>query len=224
MAGTAADSNRDAILRGQFELGQRLKESDLGRRYDVTNIVIREAFQKLEGDGLVMTTPYRGRTVFTITAHQLPEMMLMRASQEAQAAFWAARLIDDTGRKSLRSALDRYQNIAALTYDELIRSELDFHRAIWTATGGDWLPHQIHQIVLPLLALPVQQMIAPFRTVEEESARIRAMEVAGDDCAHGPVADAILRGDEWEARSRMIRHLLSGSPVLEQLRRDFFRV
>ncbi len=224
MAGTAADSIRDAILRGEFALGQRLKESELGRRYGVTNIVIREAFQKLEGDGLVVTAAYRGRSVFTLTAHQLPEMLLMRASHEAQAAFWAARLMDDTGRNRLRGALERFQNITALTYDELIRSELDFHRAIWTAGGSEWLPRQIHQIVLPLLTLPVQQMIAPFRSVEEESARIRALEQAGDDSAHGPLAEAILRGDERASRELMIRHLLSGSSILEELRRDFFHI
>jgi len=217
-----ADRLRHAILRGEFEPGQRLKESELARRYAVTNIVIREAFHKLEGEGLIVHSSYRGRSVFQLDGDEFAEIILMRASLEAQAAFWAALRMDDAARRALESALEHIRGLQATTYEEIIDAELNFHRTLWAAARNNWLSRQLNQLVLPLLALPVQRMICQFGTIEQESANIRGYERSGDESAHSPVAQAVLRGDAREARDCMIRHIMHGSPALVALRSRFF--
>ena len=222
MAAAAADRLRQAILRGDYELGARLKEADLNCHYGVTSIVIREAFHRLEAEGLVVTAPYRGRSVFTITPEEFPEMLLMRASLEAQAAFWAARRMNDSVRCQLRTALERMQKVSTAVYEDIINLELDFHRTVWEAALSSWLSRQLGQLVLPLLALPSQKMIGPFGSVEEESAHIRDVEQSGQEGTHTKLTDALLRGDAPEARDCMVRHILRGSVAIEELRGNFF--
>jgi len=61
-----ADSIRAAVLNGEYQLGQKLREVELSKSYGVSNSVVREAFHILQGEGIVVTDPYRGRSVFNI--------------------------------------------------------------------------------------------------------------------------------------------------------------
>src|SRR5207245_11082390 len=51
---------REAIISGKFKPGDRLNESQLARRYNVSRIPVREALKQLQEQGLVMNHPRRG--------------------------------------------------------------------------------------------------------------------------------------------------------------------
>jgi DNA-binding GntR family transcriptional regulator len=66
MAQRVADALAAKILDGTYKLGERLIEADLIKQLDVSNSVVREAFLILQGQGIVVADPYRGRRVFDI--------------------------------------------------------------------------------------------------------------------------------------------------------------
>jgi DNA-binding GntR family transcriptional regulator len=57
---------RNDIVSGRLAPEARLKTTDLAARYGVSAIPVREALQRLEGEGLVVITPNRGARVRTI--------------------------------------------------------------------------------------------------------------------------------------------------------------
>src|SRR2546428_12779261 len=94
LAAIVTEQLRNAILQGEYELGQRITEVEVARRFDVNSITVREAFHSLEGEGLIVTIPFCGRSVFQLTEEEVIEVTLQRASLEAQAAYWAAIRLD----------------------------------------------------------------------------------------------------------------------------------
>ena len=66
MTDRVADIIRAAVVSGEYEPGQKLREVELSRSLGVSNSVIREAFHILQGEGVVTADPYRGRSVFSL--------------------------------------------------------------------------------------------------------------------------------------------------------------
>jgi len=74
---SVADSIRAAVLNGEYQLGQKLREVERSKSYGVSNSVVREAFHILQGEGLVATDPYRGRSVFSIGEQEARKYMTL---------------------------------------------------------------------------------------------------------------------------------------------------
>src|SRR5260221_8530480 len=81
----AEDRLRQAILRGELRPGQRLHASDLAERWDVSATPLREAFQRLAGEGLVELLPHRGARVGELAAHATPALYELRLLLEPLA-------------------------------------------------------------------------------------------------------------------------------------------
>ena len=58
-----ANQLREAIISGRFKVGERLIEEVLAEEYGVSRVPVREALRRLETEGFVTLTPYRGATV-----------------------------------------------------------------------------------------------------------------------------------------------------------------
>lgn len=82
---------RDSILAGEYENGQRLIESELAQKFGVSRTPIREAFRKLELEGLVQSLSHRGVIVTTLSARDIDEIYSIRSVLEGLAANLAAK-------------------------------------------------------------------------------------------------------------------------------------
>jgi DNA-binding GntR family transcriptional regulator len=60
------DDLRQAILRGEYAFGSRLKIDEIARRYGVSHMPVRKALLQLAGDRLVTTERNRGASVRSI--------------------------------------------------------------------------------------------------------------------------------------------------------------
>src|ERR1700710_376271 len=58
---------RDAIISRKLGAGDRLNETTLASRYNVSRVAMREALMKLKMQGLVMNHPRRGMFVNSLT-------------------------------------------------------------------------------------------------------------------------------------------------------------
>jgi len=123
---------RQDILAGVFPWGGRLKIAELVRRYGVSQMPIREALQKLQGEGLVTSRPNRGACVRKVDEKFIADiydlrgaiasMLLRRAIARAtEVDVQALRLILETHRQ----AEHRGEFAATLEYNK------QFHRVIY---------------------------------------------------------------------------------------------
>lgn len=65
----------DAIMSGQLVQGQRLVAADLAERFNMSRAPIREALQKLAGDGVVELLPNRGARIRVLSIAELIEFL-----------------------------------------------------------------------------------------------------------------------------------------------------
>ena len=84
---------RDYIVSGELEPGKRLTEQALSSSLQVSRGPLREAIRELVDIGLIVSTPYKGIFVRSVTRKDLEELYSLRANLE-QFAFrqcWASR-------------------------------------------------------------------------------------------------------------------------------------
>lgn len=99
-----ANKLKEGILIGDYALGQRLVEAELGARFGVSSSVIREALYTLQGEGLAVADAYRGRSVYSLDEAEARELVVLRTSQESLAAFLAAEKLNEEGAERIAEA------------------------------------------------------------------------------------------------------------------------
>lgn len=98
---TATSALRGAILRGSLAPGHRLRQVDLASQLGVSRIPLRDAFRRLEAEGLVHIDGRRGARVATLTADQVSEIYETRLLLEVHCVQMAVRNVTDAGVESL---------------------------------------------------------------------------------------------------------------------------
>jgi GntR family carbon starvation induced transcriptional regulator len=87
---------RQALVRGDFPPGARLRMEDLTRRFDVSSSPIREALNRLSGQGLVKILENRGFRVAPLTAEGVSDLARVRLLVECDALRDSVAHGDDT--------------------------------------------------------------------------------------------------------------------------------
>lgn len=218
-----ADSIRAAVLNGEYQLGQKLREVELSKSYGVSNSVIREAFHILQGEGIVVTDPYRGRSVFSIEAQEARKLILMRTSLESLAAFLAAENLNSISKTKISQVARKMKSFKPKTFAEWVDLELEFHGSVWSAAGNELLARQLSHLAVLSLSLSTLHLFKPQAGLEDVLKAIPAWERGENIQGHQLVAQAVACGDPQEARKYMILHVM-GDPVYTNLRREFFQI
>lgn len=96
------DRLREAIVEGQFALGENVSEDRLAEMFGVSRTPVREALMHLQQTGLVIVRPKRGSFVFSPTFADVAELCEYRLLLEWSAVEMALR----RDRGGLLAALD----------------------------------------------------------------------------------------------------------------------
>jgi DNA-binding GntR family transcriptional regulator len=80
-----ADWLRADILAGRLAPGSRLRQDAIAADYGVSHIPVREAFRRLEAEGLVSIRPRHGAIVTSLSASEIEELYEMRIALECAA-------------------------------------------------------------------------------------------------------------------------------------------
>ena len=97
---------RDDILQGKIGTGEKLTEQRICKEYSVSRTPVREAFQKLELDGLIQIIPNRGAFVIGLTRQDIEDMYELRKAYEAIAVKWAIERITEKEFLELEEAYE----------------------------------------------------------------------------------------------------------------------
>lgn len=126
---------REAIIRGQFTPGQRLREEQLASALEVSRGPVREALILLEAEHLVLVRRNRGAIVAPRTEEDLEEVYSLRVAIERLAVRWAAERATEEDLKQVQAMLDEFRFALEGPVEEHEAAELDvrFHDAIYRA-------------------------------------------------------------------------------------------
>lgn len=144
---------RDAILSGHLKPGTRLPEIRLGRELGVSQAIVREALQELEGLGLIAKRLQQGSYVIELDADDLVHIYQVRSELESLACVLATQSFQQTIYNQLQECIVSMRT-AAVNNDFLAYSRADvaFHRLMWAFQPNRFLERSLEAICLPLFA------------------------------------------------------------------------
>jgi DNA-binding GntR family transcriptional regulator len=108
-----ADGICSAILSGEYQPGERIREVPLAAAYRVSRGPVREALRLLEQEGLVTFSPRRGAQVTELSIEEVEQLFDIRAALSSLAARNAARNIKPAELQQLRNLVGEMQRCAA---------------------------------------------------------------------------------------------------------------
>jgi len=134
------DAIEEDIVTGFYKPGERLDETTLAARYQVSRTPIREALKQLSATGVVKILPHRGAFVHEITLPEMIGMFEVMAELEGMCARLAARRISARQLEELSTA--QAECVAALQKgetDDYYYANERFHLLLYSASGNAFL-------------------------------------------------------------------------------------
>ena len=195
---------RTAILAGDIPPGASLVETALSERFDVSRGPLREALQQLIEEGLVVTVPYTGTHVASLSVEDVREIYSLRTALEIFAfeQVWEHR--DDRFRRELhRRNGALLASIDAGDDRTSISTELALHGLVFEASGHKLLQRAWHGLRGRLqLYWAAHHRAHGRRGPRRDSHDSYIAAVLGDDLAamRAEIADHMRRGAETTER------------------------
>lgn len=131
LAGRAYDAIKLAILSLELEPGTRLVERRLAERFEVSKSPVRDALQRLAGEGLVVQTPYAGMIVAEFEPSYVDELYQVREVLEVMAVELATpRLTTEDIAEAEKSFREAEEAMHADDRPALGRASSRFHAVL----------------------------------------------------------------------------------------------
>jgi DNA-binding GntR family transcriptional regulator len=159
-----ANKLRDAILSGYFRPGQRLVESELCERMQVSRTSMREALRRLEAEKLITIIPNRGPSVAEITWEEAKAIYDVRAILEGEAAALFAQCATIDEKRAMAQALAAFAE-AAEANDAIGRltSTSRFYEVMLQGCGNVIISELLQGLVARINFLRARSMSNPGR-------------------------------------------------------------
>ncbi len=186
---------REAILRGDYVPGQRLRQKELTEQLDMSPTPIREALRVLEAQGFLKRVPYTGVHVAEVSPEESEEISVIRSVLEGLATKMAVPNLTAEDIADLEALVEQMETSwRQVNLGRLRRSNYRFHSLIYEKSCSRRLCDIIVSL-WPRFATDLLWMI-PGRA--ERSIR-----------QHHAILDAIREGDAQAAADLMSDHILT---------------
>jgi len=187
------DSLRDAIWEGRIARGERVREEEVARSLGVSRTPVREALQRLQRRGLLVTGLGRGLIVAELSKREVIELYAMREILEGSAARFAAQ---HAAGPEIDILYRLQRDLADAPDDALLLVKLNrrFHQAIYDAAHNQYLTQTLDALHDSMALLHSTTFRAPNRRRES-------------DDEHRRIVAAIERHDAGEAEAIAREHI-----------------
>lgn len=119
LAVQVADALRELILNGDYRQGEQLRQDDIAKKLGVSRIPVREAFQQLEGEGLIVNVPYKGAIVSMLSVEEISEYCDIRTTLEGELLEIAIDNMTPEVIQRARKAIDRMSTASPLKWGDI---------------------------------------------------------------------------------------------------------
>ncbi len=205
---------RQAIISWRIRPGERLYQLELASKIGVSQMIVREAFSRLEAEGLVVREPYKGTRATPFTTRDLEDLYRIRLLLEGDAFELAAASISAGELATLRSMLPQvvFNPEAPDSLDRTLWQHREFHFIIYHAGGYKYLARflsQVWNLVDPYL------LYSP-HLIQSMTREELFQSVQTDLVSHSLLIEALETRDGAKARAASDAHILAGLESLEE--------
>lgn len=187
---------RRQIMDRSLPPGAKLSEPMLCRQWKVSRTPIREGLRRLESEGLITSSRYKGFTVNTISMEDMEKIYAIMINLDSLAGRLATPFLskDPKKRKALEDVcreMTRFMKRGdAKNY---IRKNFDFHSLLLHACGNPWLIRILENLHVQTNRFIVNALYIPRRM--ESSCR-----------EHGDILNRLKRGDARGVERAIANH------------------
>jgi DNA-binding GntR family transcriptional regulator len=186
---------RHLILTLQIEPGLSVSEASLINRYGWGRTPLREAFQRLAEQSLLLVIPHHGVVVTPLSVFEFVEVMDAMAMVIGPAASLACKHLTIEELYQLEQAVEQSKNSASKSdYISVATLDYEFHRLLAAATGNRYLCHylvHLHQVATRFNLASWKRDYSAEDSLSE----------------HLKILEALRLHDEEQARSSMLEHI-----------------
>lgn len=189
------DIIRERILKGEYRIGEKIKENQIASELRVSRTPIREAFKQLENEGLIDYIPNRGCFAKGFTRQDIEDLYAVRKALEILAVEWAVSRITPDQIEKLQEQSDLMEFYTTRKDGKkVLEINSDFHAVIYNATGSRFMA----------------QVLRSYKEYIEQTRRVIFDErdyLEEIFHEHKAVLEAIKAHDVEGAKEAMARHL-----------------
>ena len=197
LAEQVADVIVDGIASGALGPGQRLVETDLAQRLQVSRVPLRESMRMLEAQGILESAPHRGARVADFDDGKIDHICEARVALEKIAlrdAMQACRREPERIARLDQIIAVMERAAEGLDWTAISKADLSFHREICQASGND--------VVITLWETLARHVLIVFgREIRSER------DAAGMGPQHRRVRDMLLTADLAALEAEIERHI-----------------
>lgn len=178
-----------------FKPGEYITDTQIANQLSISRTPVREAFYRLEKEGLLIYEARRGWMIYTLSLENINDIFDIKEVVEGMVARKAADCQDEILKTALREALTRMESAAIeQNADAWLEADKHLHGILFQMAGNELasrivanLNDQWHRVRLGFVALQGRTI----RSADE----------------HRSIIESILAGDGEEAERRMRAHL-----------------
>jgi DNA-binding GntR family transcriptional regulator len=196
---------REHIRLGRLVPGQRLVEADIVAATDGSRSKVREAFRRLEAEGLVSIEEFRGASVKRVGPDEVRAIYQARMALEGLAAAECATRADAVLRKRLRATQEQLDKVERRgDHERFATLNASWHRLVIEGSGNPYIAQFLTHLTVPIHRL----LFATFYS------RHRISQANAD---HRLITAAIVEGRAADAERAMRAHIGNGLAALLEL-------
>ncbi|MBG9653978.1 GntR family transcriptional regulator [Cytobacillus firmus] len=195
---------REAIIRGDFKPGERLKQSDLAEKMGVSRMPVREAFRKLESEGLIKLEPHKGAVVKSISIKDIEEIYALRSELEKMAVYQSVDLLTDEDITQLSSLVAEMER--ADDADTFVQYNIDFHRLLVKRCNWERLNSFIGTL---------------WNGLPQQTPHLLTGQIETSNTEHRKILEAVVKKDKETAADLVSEHIYrTGESLIESLKKE----
>jgi DNA-binding GntR family transcriptional regulator len=145
---------KDAILTGSLRPMERITENKVAASYGLSRTPVREAFRRLETEGLIQVIPQRGSFVSQPSVEDILEIYQIRMPLECMSARIAAERIEDDQLEELETLVRAERTRAeGRSAERSLRASARFHAVVYACARNKRLAaflmdmqNQVHRV------------------------------------------------------------------------------
>ncbi len=197
---------KENILNGTLQPGERIQEVKIAKNLNVSRSPVRNAINKLVGEGLLESIPNKCVCVRQITDREIIESYEFRLIIEKFAVERLCTIITPEITRKLQEIRKQFIQTAKFKYmNNYLKVDAEFHEYIVSVCGNHVITEALDK---------VSMMISPFRVLalSKENRFYESVE------EHTQIIDALLAHDAAQAVSACAVHLtLAKEEILKHI-------
>jgi len=196
----------DRFLSGEISPSDRIRDADWAQRLNVSRTPVREAFRKIEHEGIIEAKENGRYKIREFTPEDLQALYRCRAALEGVAAYDAAQHVTPRDIDKLSAAVKRAE-VAVAKGDNTAaaKANTEFHDIIWKASANFYVTQLL--ISLRRIILFCRRGVLDKATNDETAKHRYADHLCSVVKDHHTILAALSSGRSELAETRMREHL-----------------